>query len=505
MAYSSNLGFKSKLDPPFFEVELWGRRVFFSLWIRAIATRFFPTDSPHTLISARPLRSMIAEYLGSGLVYMLGVLRVVNDIVQWEFRPTHPVAFVSFTRSMQRETQAPVIDIQPTTRSSLPVAVPLTPPPRAYAPEILVSVETQLPYSQALPGLGLYDVAISPTSTAPPTALNSRAPSPTFDSVGTGHLSFDSLKWRLASGYFACFVIGWADGVTGTVMPCEPHFHSDEFHSLLTRLGGSTDLAAEFHLTTMTSSLLWAGTTCGFFIGTFLLEIILRWLGRFSLEPSKKSIVPHTLAIFKKNRPASGHSATQARHSTLLIASVLHAFYFIMMGSRGGFPVMFVAYAMAAFSRALLTDYLSNAYFASGPKQALGFGYGIASFGSVASPLVCQFVIAAGVPWFHFYYGSLVLSAINIALLAVTFKPSLAELTKEHQKTLRETRSGLGTTDGAAQTGGLNTEKIPSSVVSPTSSVLRLKLENSNKSNTRLQLRVLYVVSLAYNLEIREH
>ncbi|KAJ3574526.1 hypothetical protein NP233_g1716 [Leucocoprinus birnbaumii] len=218
---------------------------------------------------------------------------------------------------------------------------------------------------------------VSPTSSTPPTTFNSRAPSPNLDGVGVCHLSFGSLKWRLASGYFACFVIGWADGgaffnfprhkqelnspkcfsVTGTVMPY---------------------LDAEFHLTTRTSSLLWAGTTCGFFIGTFLLEIILRWLGRFNHEASRKRIIPHSLVIFNKNASSCGHSATQARHSALLIASIMHAFYFIMMGSRGGFPVMFIAYAMAAFARALLTALL-NAYFAAGPKQALGFGYGIAS------------------------------------------------------------------------------------------------------------------------------
>jgi hypothetical protein len=95
-----------------------------------------------------------------------------------------------------------------------------------------------------------------------------------------------------------------------------------------------------------------------FFIGTFLIEAILRWLGRFGLESSRMSIIPFTLVFFNKNAPAFGHSHTQARHYVLLIASTMHAFYFVMMGSRGGFPVMFVAYAMAAFARALLTGKL---------------------------------------------------------------------------------------------------------------------------------------------------
>lgn len=33
----------------------------------------------------------------------------------------------------------------------------------------------------------------------------------------------------------------------------------------------------------------------------------------------------------------------------------MHTSYFIMMGSRGGFPVMFIGYVVAAFARALLT------------------------------------------------------------------------------------------------------------------------------------------------------
>ncbi|KAF9451790.1 MFS general substrate transporter [Macrolepiota fuliginosa MF-IS2] len=326
---------------------------------------------------------------------------------------------------------------------------------------------TTLPrYNHTLSGFHLYD-SISPMSSAPPTAHNSRAPSPEPEYFDPPRFAFDSLKWRLASGYFACFVTGWADGVTGTVMPY---------------------LSAEFKLTTMTSSLLWAGTTCGFFIGTFLVEIILKWLGRFSLESSKKSIIPHTLIIFNKKAPAVGHSASHARHLALVIAGVMHAFYFIMMGSRGGFPVMFVAYAMAAFARALLTG--KNAYFASGPKQALGYAYGLASFGSVASPFVCQSIIATGVPWFHFYYGSLVLSALNIMFLAFTFKPSLAEFTKDRQGALSEARMKLGGGDAAT-----DSEKTSPIVMSPNSSAVRLQLEEaeSNKKNTlKMALRMPY-------------
>jgi len=64
--------------------------------------------------------------------------------------------------------------------------------------------------------------------------------------------------------------------------------------------------------------------------------------------------MPHSWIILDE-RPSFGYSPTQARHSALFVASVVHALYFIMMGSQGGFPVMFVAYALAAFARAILS------------------------------------------------------------------------------------------------------------------------------------------------------
>lgn len=58
----------------------------------------------------------------------------------------------------------------------------------------------------------------SSCSTSPSTAVNSRAPSPTkeLDEKVEEVLApvHDRLKWRLASGFFALFVGGWADGGT---------------------------------------------------------------------------------------------------------------------------------------------------------------------------------------------------------------------------------------------------------------------------------------------------
>ncbi|KAF8168312.1 major facilitator superfamily domain-containing protein [Crassisporium funariophilum] len=262
----------------------------------------------------------------------------------------------------------------------------------------------------------------SPYSSSPSTAVNSRAPSPTKeydDEEEELSPGYHYSKWRLAGGFFACFMGGWADGGTGTVMPY---------------------LSQEFGLTSTLSSSLFAGSTCGFFAGTFLVESILRVFGRFRLQGAENPF-PSFLPTFRKKTDDGevGHSDTQARYLVLLLASVAHSMYFVMMGSRKGFSVMFLAYVVSAFSRALLTAPL-NAYFAKGPKQALGYGLGLASLGSVISPLVCQSIIATGVPWHRFYYGSLVLSAFNVAFLAATFKPTTDETFQERKNALDESR-----------------------------------------------------------------
>ncbi|KDR84782.1 hypothetical protein GALMADRAFT_217844 [Galerina marginata CBS 339.88] len=263
----------------------------------------------------------------------------------------------------------------------------------------------------------------SPYSSSPSTAVNSRAPSPTkgFEDDDDDFIpEHDRLKWRLASGFFACFMGGWADGVTGTVMPY---------------------LKAQFNLTSTLSSSLFAGTTCGFFAGTFIVEAIMKNLGRSRINRDQGSSFFFPFFKFRRNGAFDddvAYSDSQARYLVLLLASVVHSAYFIMMGSRSGFPVMFMAYVLSAFSRALLTG--KNAFFAIGPKQALGYGLGLASLGSVVSPLVCQSIIATGVPWYHFYYGSLVLSVFNIMFLAITFKPTSSETFKERQKALNEAR-----------------------------------------------------------------
>jgi hypothetical protein len=67
----------------------------------------------------------------------------------------------------------------------------------------------------------LLDGQSRPYSSSPSTAVNSRAPSPTKEiDAECEYNNFsrqDRLKWRLASGFFAVFLGGWADG--GKLIP----------------------------------------------------------------------------------------------------------------------------------------------------------------------------------------------------------------------------------------------------------------------------------------------
>lgn len=102
--------------------------------------------------------------------------------------------------------------LSPAAGCSPPTSPSLTPMSHARVQEC-TTVTTLPRHNYTLPNFSLYD-SISPPSSAPPTAYNSRAPSPEPEEPGPSRFSFDSMKWRLASGYFACFVTGWADGGT---------------------------------------------------------------------------------------------------------------------------------------------------------------------------------------------------------------------------------------------------------------------------------------------------
>lgn len=208
---------------------------------------------------------------------------------------------------------------------------------------------------------------------------------------------------------------------------------------------------------------------------TILIETLIHFLGQFDLSKTHWSWIPEfTFFGIRSPRKAPksvGNSPSQARLLALLIASILHGSFFVMMGSRGSFWVMFFAYSVAAFARSILTGKHSafrlwyftsyihypskatlNAYFVSGYKQSVGFAFGLWSklspplegrvwplfpgFGGVVSPIVCQALIAIGIPYYQFYFGSLVLSGFNIAFLVATYMPTPREFATDRESTI---------------------------------------------------------------------
>jgi len=68
----------------------------------------------------------------------------------------------------------------------------------------------------------------------------------------------------------------------------------------------------------------------------------------------------------------------------------------------------------------------------------------LSGIGGAISPIVCQAIIATGVPWFKFYFGSLILSAFNVTFLVISFRPTPAEFQWDRRNALAETNTHSG-------------------------------------------------------------
>ena len=64
--------------------------------------------------------------------------------------------------------------------------------------------------------------------------------------------------------------------------------------------------------------------------------------------------------------------------------------------------------------------------------------------GAFAAPLVCQTLIAKGIPWQNFYFGSIVPVMLNTVFLIYTFKPTRQEFEDDRQFALNLVNSALG-------------------------------------------------------------
>lgn len=204
-----------------------------------------------------------------------------------------------------------------------------------------------------------------------------------------------------------------------------------------------------------------------FGFGTAVVESVVRYLGQFNMSNKHWSWIPKT--SFSRKSSSVGYSQSQARFHAVVISSIMHAMFFVMMGSRRGYWTCFSAYAVAAFSRGILTGmacfdlpppnlfdmvgsfskrvlrpwvpsiiglrlwhveyvrYFCLLFLIS--KFSLGFG-------GVVAPLVCQTAISRGFSWDKFYLGSLILSGLNTAFLALTFRPTVREFLRDRRVAL---------------------------------------------------------------------
>lgn len=98
------------------------------------------------------------------------------------------------------------------------------------------------------------------------------------------------------------------------------------------------------------------------------MEQVTHFLGHsyLSLESrtSLSAFRPSILADMIIQRPKAReifprYSQCQSRYLTLVLASILHACFFAIMGSKKGFPSMLIAYVISAFARSFVSGELS--------------------------------------------------------------------------------------------------------------------------------------------------
>lgn len=95
-----------------------------------------------------------------------------------------------------------------------------------------------------------------------------------------------------------------------------------------------------------------------FTTGTLLVSRIINFLGRFYLSDTKLALFPTSPFRIALSRPAPdtiGHSTCQARYLVVILASFGSPTTFVLMGSQIGLPIMFLAYVVISFCRAVLT------------------------------------------------------------------------------------------------------------------------------------------------------
>lgn len=94
-----------------------------------------------------------------------------------------------------------------------------------------------------------------------------------------------------------------------------------------------------------------------FLSGTVLIEIIIKALSRTPVNQERSAWIPYINPTASKNSQSKAirDSFLQAQHLSLVLGSLMHGSFFVMMGSTGGYITIFLAYVISAFARAILT------------------------------------------------------------------------------------------------------------------------------------------------------
>jgi hypothetical protein len=88
-----------------------------------------------------------------------------------------------------------------------------------------------------------------------------------------------------------------------------------------------------------------------FFSGTLVVESILKILAHASLNQERSAWFPY----IRFGKKIVRKSFVQSRHLAVVYGSLLHGSFFVMMGLKTGYPLTFIAYVAASFSRGILT------------------------------------------------------------------------------------------------------------------------------------------------------
>ncbi|KAG8895364.1 hypothetical protein FRB99_000624 [Tulasnella sp. 403] len=230
-------------------------------------------------------------------------------------------------------------------------------------------------------------------------------------------------KFRLVSAFVAFFSAGWADGTPGTIIP---------------------HLEVAYGLSHFRVSTLFIAGTCGFGVGTIIMEPLMIVLGRIPLDSPRRTFIPHiTLNRFKNTEDVVGHSVSQGRFLTLLVGCLSQILYYTIAVSNPPFWALCIAFCFGGVAISIFSGQM-NAYVASASVRtqgrALGNMHGFYGIGAFASPLVCQSLLAAGWAWHQFYWTSFGFSVFNTVLLVAAFHTTKGEY--EYEKGLALATSG---------------------------------------------------------------